>query len=344
MDKFIQASSINIFRFSSGAAASPFNSLSFRSNNNNYGMNTNIQDSKKNNASTFNKEKICNKNFFDIFKFFNKTDRNPEHHLSYYHSSGTKVHVVYYVDITDMPNVFMKLEGDHFNSIFIELDKSDSILDITNVNNTSSRIVLNILKNMEGITLLAEVFGINICVNPLELLDEIKKYNISKIKIEKDVSIMSDRSILIGKNIFDVLKFITPHQTTYPFMHLIYVVYEPDNIFPSMVRFGIGKCKPIVSMCDKQPKWKTSGPPYVSYLDQKSDESVLTPRLICINISLDDNNNIEDIVSDYSNNPFGAEFILNQMKNIEGIPLIAEALGVKMDYTENEIIKMRDNY
>ena len=295
--------------------------------------------------SNDDKKIIQNQNFFDVFKFFNKTKENTEHHLSYYHSSGIKVHIYYKSKtINNDPRAYIQLEGYVYNSIFIKLDKSNSIIDISNVDNTPTVIALNILKNIEGIPLLAEALGINICIDPLELLDEIKKFKISKIKITKDISIISNKSILIGKNIFDILKFINPHETIYPFMHSIYVTYETDNVFTSMIYFGIKKCKSNVLLCKSPPKWKISGPPNLSYLDSDVNQSITTPGSICIRIYLDNNNMVEYIDAQHSNNPFGAEFILNHMKNMEGIPLIAEALGIKMNYTDNEIGMMHYNF
>jgi len=304
MDNFIYASSFNVLRFSSGAGGLDYN---FINPNNSH---INILDDVEKHENKSNMEVILNTNFFDIFKHFNKTKENIKQTLSYYHSSGIKVYIHYkFGIISNCPHVCIQLEGSEYNSIFIDLDESDIITDVSEINSHTAEVAIHILKNIEGIHLLAIALGINTDINPFHFLNKIEKIKCAKIPILKDMSIMSNQSIIIGKHIFDILKCVTLQKTRYSSFHSICVIYKPpDGITSPMVNFMV---------CDR-----TS-----------------------ISIVLDDANNVETIdILNFFKNPFEAEFILNSLKDIEGIPLIAEAIGIKMDYTQDELLKMKNNF
>lgn len=300
MDNFM--SSFNVLRFSSGAGGLDYN---FMNPNNSH---INLLDDVKKHENKSNMEIILNNNFFDIFKIFNKTKENIKQTLSYYHSSGIKVYIHYkFGIISNYPHVCIQLEGEEYNSIFIDLDESDIITDVSEINSHTAEVAIHILKNIEGIELLASALGINTNIHSFDFFKKIKKC--AKIPILKDMSIMSNQSIIIGKHIFDILKCVTLQKMEYSSFHSICVVYKPpDGITSPMVNFMV---------CDR-----TS-----------------------ISIVLDNANNVETIdILNFFKNPFEAEFILNSLKDIEGIPLIAEAIGIKMDYTQDELLKMKNNF
>ena len=262
-----------------------------------------------------NKELILNKNFFEVFDFFDDNKKNIIQSFSFYHKSGIKIYFNYNPDILMGNYACLKMEGNDYNSIYISIDEKYNIfnLNIVNLCHYSAKIIINLLKYINRIVLLGDALGIRIDES-IDLTEEkIKMMNYPTVKINNNDCKMSNRSLLMGKNIFDIIKIINPSNLEYKYIESdikIKICYETSSFFTPMVTFSLNLN--THNFC-----------------------------ALCFYFEKHDNFIIKEIYMMYDY-PFAIEFILNKLKHVDkGIEIIADALGIKLDYTQDELINMQ---
>lgn len=262
-----------------------------------------------------NKELILGKNFFNFFDFFDCDKKNIVQNIVFYHKYGIKIYFNYNPDMLMGNYSYLKIEGSEYHSIYISLDENYNILNVEIVNlcHFSAEIIINSLMYIEKIVLLGEALGIKIDDSFDNIKEKIKYMNYPIVEIKDTECLISNRLLLIDKNFFDILECITPENPKFVFEESnikIQIIYEISTFFTPMVTFNLKvNNHKFCALC--------------FYFDNQN--GYLIKEIY--------------IMYDY---PFAVEFILNKIKNVDnGIKLIAEALGIKLDYTENELENMQ---
>ena len=261
-----------------------------------------------------NKELLLNRNFFEIFDFFDESKRDIIQTFTFYHKIGIKIYFNFVPDILIGNFAYIKIEGIDLNLIHFTLNENCNILNfhITNMCYLSSvEIIIYLLSYIDKIVLLGEALGIKL--NKLITIENrIKKMKYPVVEIKENDCIMSNRSLIMGKNIFDILSCVSTTKTEYIYNESdiqITICYEKKSLFTHMMTFNLNICN---------NKYTT----------------------LCFYFENETNYIIKEIyiMFDY---PYAIEYVLNKIKHVDiGIKIIALALGVKMDYTSEELIQM----
>jgi len=258
-----------------------------------------------------NKELLLGKNFFEIFDFFDANKKKVIQNIIFYHKYGIKIHFNYNPGSLMGNHTYLKIEGSEYNSIHISLDDTYNILNIEIVNmcHFSAEIIIYSLMYIKKIVLLGEALGIKIDYHFDNIKDKIKYMNYPVVEIKQTECYISNRSLLMNNNFFDIVKCIDSDNNKFIFNEgniKIQIIYEISTFFTPMVTFNL----------------------------QISDHKFY---VLCFYVDKQDSYLIKEIyiMHDY---PFAIEFLLNKIKHIDdGIILIAEALGIKLDYSEDEL-------
>ena len=262
-----------------------------------------------------NKELLLGKNFFEIFDFFDADKINVIQNIMFYHKNGIKIYFNYNPDQLMGNYAYLKIEGSEYYSIHISLDETYKILNIEIVNlcHFSAEIIINSLMYIKKIVLLGEALGIKIDSYFDDIKDKIKHMNYPVVEIEQTECYISNRMLLLDKNFFDIVKCIDSNNNTFIFNEddmKIQITYETSTFFTPMVTFNL----------------------------QINDNKFC---VLCFYFDKQDSYLIKEIYMMYDY-PFAIEFVLNKIKHIDnGIILIADALGIKLNYSEDELKYMK---
>lgn len=292
-----------------------FSTMSSKSPNSNNIMNSDSMENFVPPNFIQNKDLILNKNFFEIFDFFDENKQNIVQSYSFYHKYGIKIYFNYCPDVLTGNYANLKIEGSEYNSIYISIDEYYNIsnFDIVSMCHYSAEIIIDSLKYIDKMILLGEALGIRIDNTLDNIKEKIKYMNYPIIEIKETECLISNRSLLVDKNIFDIIKCINPTKFEYIYNEpkiQIKINYEISTFFTPMVTFNL----------------------------HINDHKYC---VLCFYFEKKDNYIIKEVYIMYDY-PFAIEFILNKLQHVDdGIITIGEALGIKLNYTHNELTKMQ---